>query len=33
MHFVTYSDLLEIAMIVVASITLVYTVLMYKHKK
>ena len=32
-QYVTYSDLVTIAMLIVASITLVFTILMYTHKK
>ena len=33
MHYVTYSDLYGLVMFTVASITLVFTILMYLHKK
>ncbi len=33
MRYVTYSDLLEIGMFIVGIITLVFTILMFTHKK
>jgi hypothetical protein len=33
MRYVTYSDLLEIGMLIVGIITLVFTILMFTHKK
>ena len=32
-QYVTYSDLFAFAVFIVAIITLVFTILMYKHKK
>ena len=32
-QYVTYSDLWALGMLIVAIITLVFTILMYKHKK
>ena len=33
MQYVTYSELLGLAMLIVGIITLVFTILMYTHKK
>ena len=33
MQYVTYSDLIAFAMFIVAIITLVFTILMFSHKK
>lgn len=33
MQYVTYSDLMTFAMFIVAIITLVFTILMFTHKK
>lgn len=33
MQYVTYSDLIAFAMFIVAIITLVFTILMFMHKK
>ncbi|WP_279380640.1 putative holin-like toxin [Ruminococcus difficilis] len=33
MQYVTYSDLIAFAMFIVAIITLVFTILMFTHKK
>ncbi len=32
-QYVTYSDLINITLLIVAIITLVFTILMFKHKK